>query len=139
MIVSVVLDALIHAMYAFYESPATAVVISSVAGLIRGFVWMPILDLLARAVPRGHEAVGSALEWTPANVAVAISDLAGSWLYQSFGLSFRSLAWLNGGSTLLILLVMPLLPESLTAIREGNAGAQSSAGRREPLEPAAAP
>ena len=139
MIVSVVLDALIHAMYAFYESPATAVIISSVAGLIRGFVWMPILDLLARAVPRGHEAVGSALEWTPANVAVAISDLAGSWLYQSFGLSFRSLAWLNGGSTLLILLIMPLLPESLMAIREGNAGAQSSAGRGEPLEPAAAP
>jgi hypothetical protein len=49
------------------------------------------------------------------------------------------LAWLNGGSTLLILLFLPLLPESVMAIREGNAGAQSSAGRREPLEPAAAP
>ena len=65
MIVSVVLDALIHAMYAFYESPASAVVISSAAGLIRGFVWMPILDLLARSVPRGHEAVGSALSGPP--------------------------------------------------------------------------
>ena len=70
---------------------------------------------------------------------MAISDLAGSWLYQAFGLSFRALAWLNGGSTLLILLVMPLLPQSVIAIREGNAGAQSSAGRREPLDPTAAP
>jgi predicted MFS family arabinose efflux permease len=120
--VSVVLDAAFHLMYVFYNSPLTAVVISSAAGLIRGFVWMPVLDLLVRSVPRGHEAVGAALEWTPANVAVAVSDLGGSWLYQQFGLSFRSLAWLNGSSTLLILLVLPFIPQSAMTLREGEEG-----------------
>jgi hypothetical protein len=90
------------------------------AGLIRGFVWMPIIDILIRAVPRGHEAAGAALEWSPANFSVAFSDIVGSWLYQRFGMTFQSLAWLNGGSTMLILLLVPLLPESVMAIREGS-------------------
>jgi len=117
---AVALDAIFHAMFVFYSSPASAIAIESVAGLMRGFVWMPILDLLVRAVPRGHEAAGAALEWSPANVGVAVSDLAGSWLYQRYGMSFQSLAWLNGGSTLLILLIVPLLPDSVMTIREGS-------------------
>ncbi len=118
--VSVTLDAIFHGLYVFYGSPASAVVIEAAAGLMRGFVWMPVLDLLVRAVPKGHEAVGAALEWTPANFAVAISDLSGSWLYQHLGLSFTRLAWLNGASTLLILLIVPLLPESVMTMREGR-------------------
>jgi Na+/melibiose symporter-like transporter len=133
--VSVILDAIFHGLYVFYGSPTSAVIIESAAGLMRGFVWMPVLDLLVRAVPKGHEAVGAALEWTPANVAVAISDLSGSWLYQHFGLSFTRLAWLNGGSTLLILLVLPLLPESVMKIREGRSTAAASV--KEPFGAAA--
>ena len=123
MIVSVVLDALFHAMYAFYDSPATAVVISSAAGLMRGFVWMPILDLLVRSVPRGHEAVGAALEWTPGERGGGDIRPGGLLALPGLRVELSHLAWLNGGSTLLILLVMPLLPESVMTIREGNAGA----------------
>jgi hypothetical protein len=126
--VSVVLDAIFHGMYAFYNSPASALVIGSAAGLMRGFVWMPVLDLLVRSVPKGHEAVGAALEWSPANVAVAMSDLTGSWLYQHVGLSFQSLAWLNGGSTLLILFIVPFLPESVMTMREGSSRVRPTFG-----------
>jgi predicted MFS family arabinose efflux permease len=119
--VAVVLDAAAQTMFVFYNSAGSALVIEATAGLMRGFVWMPILDLLVRAVPKGNEAVGAALEWSPANVAVAVSDLAGSWLYQQYGLSFRSLAWLNGGTTLLILFVVPLIPAQVMAAREGDA------------------
>jgi len=120
MTVGVISDAIGQGLYIFYASPNSALVVEAVAGLMRGFVWMPILDLLIRAVPAGDEAAGAALEWTPANIAVAISDLSGSWLYQKYGLSFKNLAWLNSGATLLILLLVPLIPSSATAIREGQ-------------------
>lgn len=116
--VAVVLDAVVHAKYAFYNSPASALAISSGAGLARGFVWMPVLDLLVRTVPKGHEAVGAALEWSPENVAVALSYLAGSWLYQHAGFSFPSLAWLDGGSTF----VDPVCRAAPAGIRDGDAG-----------------
>jgi predicted MFS family arabinose efflux permease len=121
MALGVILDAAAQGLYVFYASPTSAVVIEAAAGLMRGFVWMPILDLLVRAVPKGNEAAGAALEWAPANVAVAVSDLAGSWLYQQYGLSFKNLAWLNSGTTLMILFIVPLIPASLIAIREGQA------------------
>jgi predicted MFS family arabinose efflux permease len=121
MALGVILDAAAQGLYVFYASPTSAVVIEATAGLMRGFVWMPILDLLVRAVPKGNEAAGAALEWAPANVAVAVSDLAGSWLYQQYGLSFKNLAWLNSGTTLMILFIVPLIPASLIAIREGQA------------------
>lgn len=117
---AVILDAAAQGLYVLYNSPASALAIEAVAGLMRGFVWMPILDLLVRAVPKGNEAVGAGLEWTPANIAVAVSDLAGSWLYQQYGMTFKSLAWLNVGTTLLILLIVPLIPASVTAVREGK-------------------
>jgi Na+/melibiose symporter-like transporter len=124
---AVVLDAFAQGLYVFYASPESALLIEALAGLMRGFVWMPILDLLVRAVPRGNEAVGAALEWTPANVAVAISDLTGAWLYEQYGMSFKNLAWLNMGTTLLILFIVPLIPASVMAIREGHL-AESPAG-----------
>jgi Na+/melibiose symporter-like transporter len=120
LILGVILDATAQGLYVFYASPASAIVIEALAGLMRGFVWMPILDLLVRAVPKGNEAAGSALEWAPANAAVVISDLTGSWLYQHYGMSFKSLAWLNSGSTLMILFIIPLVPASVMAIREGH-------------------
>jgi hypothetical protein len=120
MIVGVILDAAGQGVYVFYFSPHSAIVIEALSGLMRGFVWMPILDLLVRAVPKGNEAAGAALEWAPANLATSVSDLTGSWLFQHYGLTFRNLAWLNSCSTLLILFLVPLIPASVMAIREGH-------------------
>jgi hypothetical protein len=120
MALAVILDAAAQGLYVLYASPTSAIIIESLAGLMRGFVWMPILDLLIRVVPKGNEAAGAALEWTPANVAVAVSDLTGSWLYQRYGMTFKSLAWLNSGTTLMILFFIPLIPASVMAIREGR-------------------
>jgi len=120
MALGVILDATAQGLYVFYASPASALIIEALAGLMRGFVWMPILDLLVRAVPTGDEAAGAALEWVPANIAVSVSDLVGSWLYQQYGMSFKNLAWLNSGTTLMILFIVPLIPASVMAIREGQ-------------------
>jgi hypothetical protein len=127
MILGVILDATGQGAYVFYASPTSAIVIEALAGLMRGFVWLPILDLLVRAVPKGNEAAGAALEWAPANLATTVSDLTGSWLFQRYGLTFKNLAWLNSGSTLLILFLVPLIPASVMAVREGHVPESSAA------------
>ena len=35
------------------------------------------------------------------NIASALSDIAGSWLYDHYHLTFMNLVWLNAGTTAL--------------------------------------
>jgi Na+/melibiose symporter-like transporter len=113
------LDALAESFYVFYESENSAIIIEAIGGVVRGFAWLPILDLLVRAIPRGSEGMGAALEFSAANVSLAASDLLGSYLYETLGFSFSNLVWLNVGTTLLILLCIPWLPAGIMGRREG--------------------
>ena len=51
---------------------------------------------------------------------IAISDPLGSYLYGDVHLRLEQLVWINAGSTLAVLLFLPLLPVALMAGREGD-------------------
>jgi len=107
-------------VYLKYDSQQVAVIVAVLSGLFLALSTLPLLDLAARATPRGSEALGYALMASVMNLAILVSNLAGSWLYSGIGLTFRSLVWVNSGTTLLVLFAIPFLPRALTEMREGE-------------------
>ena len=100
-------------LYLYYESRNAAIIISAVNGLGGTLGVIPIYDLAARATPRGCEGLGFALMMSLRNVAGNAADWIGSWLMQSLHWSFPELVFINAGTTLLVLLALPLLPAGL--------------------------
>lgn len=104
--------------YLFYRSGTAAAIIESENGLIATFAELALMDLAARATPRGSEGLGFALMMSVRNGGQALSDIFGSWLIDQHHVSFFHLVWLNAGTTALILLVIPLLPKILIEARD---------------------
>jgi Na+/melibiose symporter-like transporter len=118
--VSVVVSALGTLGYLFYRSATSAALVESENGLIAAFVTLALMDLAARATPRGSEALGFALMMSVLNVAQSLSDVFGSWLMDQHHVSFTKLVWLNAGTTVLVLFVIPLLPNKLIECRDST-------------------
>lgn len=123
-VIGITVSALFTLLYLFYTSHAKALAIVAVSGLVGTFGVIPLYDLAARATPKGCEALGFALMMSLRNLAVSGADLIGSWLIQTHQWQFSSLVWINTGTTLLVLLAVPLLPRHLldrsdTDAREG--------------------
>ena len=104
--------------YLFYHSGTAAAIIESENGLIATFAELSLMDLAARATPRGSEGLGFALMMSVRNGGQALSDIFGSWLIDQHHVSFFHLVWLNAGTTALILLVIPFLPKILIEARD---------------------
>jgi predicted MFS family arabinose efflux permease len=116
----IALNAASTLLYLVYRSPTSALAISAVGGALTVLGWLPLLDLAARATPKGSESLGYSLILSVQNIAFfAVSDVVGSWLYGSLHWSFSSLVWVNGLSTAAVLLFVPFLPRALVAAREG--------------------
>jgi hypothetical protein len=82
---------------------------------------LPLYDLAARAAPRGTETFAFALMMSVRTLSLfALSDPLGSLLYGRFHLGFERLVVVNAGSTLAVLLFVPLLPRVLLDRREGG-------------------
>jgi Na+/melibiose symporter-like transporter len=105
-------------LYLFYRSGTAAAIIESQNGLIATFAELSLMDLAARATPRGSEGLGFALMMSVRNGGAALSDIFGSWLIDQHHVSFFHLVWLNAGTTALILLVLPLLPKILIEAKD---------------------
>jgi hypothetical protein len=91
---------------------------------------LPLFDLAARATPRGSESFGYALLMSVYNIAVfAISNPIGSWLYElpsaGWHHNLTRLIWLNTGTSLIALVLVPFLPQVLLTHREGQASSAS--------------
>ena len=99
--------------YLFYRSGTAAAIIESVNGFVSMIAVVALMDLAARATPRGSEGLGFALMMSVTNGAQALSDIFGSWLMDQHHVSFFNLVWLNAGTTALVLLVIPFLPSVL--------------------------
>ncbi len=99
--------------YLFYHSGKAASIIESENGLIGTFAELALMDLAARATPRGSEGLGFALMMSVRNGSQALSDIFGSWLIDQHHVSFFHLVWLNAGTTALVLIVIPFLPKIL--------------------------
>jgi predicted MFS family arabinose efflux permease len=114
--------------YLRYRTRSSALVIEAVVGLVSTLAELPLMDLAARATPRGSEGLGFALMMSVRNGALALSDVIGSRLADRYHWSFSSLVWLNAGTTALCLLAVPLLPGAITDRRDGDAAPAEAKG-----------
>ena len=98
-----------------YHSRGSAQVIQAASGGLGIFVSVALMDLAARAAPRGGEAMAYSLLMSAFNLGLAASDILGSWLYGSCHLSLWTLIWISVGTTALTLPAIYLLPKSVLA------------------------
>jgi MFS family permease len=98
--------------YLFYSSWIPAVLIECQNGFFFGLAEIAILDLAARATPKGCEGLGYSLMLSIRNVALFGADVVGSYL-ADHKWSFASLVYLNAGTTAAVLILLPLLPAAL--------------------------
>jgi Na+/melibiose symporter-like transporter len=120
----ILLNAISSVIYLWYRSAQSAMVIDTANGFLAILGILPLFDLAARATPEGSESFGYALLMSVYNVAVfAISNPVGSWLYEHPSAAWHHnldrLIWLNAGTSLIALILIPLLPSVLLAHREG--------------------
>lgn len=121
LLAGIVVNAGLAALYLGYRSLGAAFVIDTTVGLLGSIATLPLFDLAARAAPRGAESFAFALMMTVRTVSLfAFSDPLGSLLYGRFHLGFERLVLVNAGSTLAVLLFVPLLPRALLDPREGG-------------------
>ncbi|HKW92708.1 MAG TPA: MFS transporter [Methylomirabilota bacterium] len=123
LVVGIVCSAISTLFYLFYRSMTAALFIEGGAGLFATLAEVPLMDLAARATPRGSESLGFAIMMSVRNGALALSDIVGSMLIDQYRVSFFSLVWLNAGTTAVVLLVIPFLPHVLVNRRDGEAAA----------------
>ena len=112
--------------YHFYTSHFNAAVVEGIAGFFGALAELSLLDLAARATPRGSEGLGYALMLSIHNAATSGGDVLGSHLFEKYHLTFLNLIWLNVGTTGLVLLLIPFLPRTLMRSRDGDSAPPES-------------
>jgi predicted MFS family arabinose efflux permease len=110
---SITLTAALSLLYLGYNDRNSAMLIEAVYCFVLSLAQLPLYDLAARATPKGSEAVGYSVIISVWNWGLFFSDLLGSGLYEKFHMSFKSLVWVNAGTTLLVLIAVPFLPKLL--------------------------
>lgn len=111
--VGIVADALASAGFLFYRDAPTATALALAGGFGTTLAFIPMMDIAARATPRLIACGGFALMMSVRSLTVHGSDVLGSWLHDSLHLTFAQLVWVNSGTTLLALLVLPTLAASV--------------------------
>lgn len=108
--------------YLHYHTHADAWVVESVYGLAVGLGSVVTFDMAARAAPAGSEALAYALLMSAANIGIQLSDVFGSYMNTRWHIAFTHLVPINAVTTLLTLLLIPLLPPALLDGRDGDGG-----------------
>jgi hypothetical protein len=99
-------------LYLFYSNWTRAIFIESQNGFFFSLAELALLDLAARATPRGCEGLGYSLMLSVRNVALFGADIVGSHLADNKW-PFSTLVYLNSGTTAIVLLLLPFLPAAL--------------------------
>ena len=99
--------------YLFYASKTAAVVIEAQAGLFVTLAELALMDLAARATPRGSEGLGFALMMSIRNGALALADMTGAWLIEQGWMSFSAVVVLNAGVVALAVVAIAGVPAAL--------------------------
>jgi len=100
---SVFLGAITSLSYLYY-TPITAVIYDVVYSLIRMFIFLMVMDFMARSSINGLEATSFALLCSFSNLAIPASSLSGAFLLPRLGLK-----WLIILSALTSFLCLPLI------------------------------
>jgi predicted MFS family arabinose efflux permease len=115
----VALNAITTLLYLGYTG-TTAPIVHIVTGFMIVMAELALMDLAVRSTPRGCEALGFALMMSVRNFSLALSDVLGSQMMDSFHVSFNNLIIINALTTLLVLGFLPLLPRAIVNPREGE-------------------
>ena len=105
--------------YLFYSTWTRALLIESQSGLFGGLAELAILDLAARATPKGCEGLGYSLMLSIRNVALFGADVVGSYL-ADHKWPFANLVYLNAGTTAIVLILLPLFPAALMRSKDAS-------------------
>jgi MFS family permease len=117
LVIAITLSASGTLFYLFYSSWNRAMFIESQTGLFGGLAEVALVDLAARATPKGCEGLGYSLILAFRNVALFGADVVGSYLVDHKW-TFSNLVLLNAGTTAIVLLLVPFLPAALKGSKD---------------------
>ncbi|HEY3780795.1 MAG TPA: MFS transporter [Fimbriimonadaceae bacterium] len=103
--------------YLYYGNYTLARIIESQNGFFGTLAEVALMDLAARATPKGCEGLGYSLILSMRNVALFGADILGSHLSDSKW-PFAWLVFLNAGTTLFVLVFLPFLPRKIMQSRD---------------------
>ncbi len=107
-------------LYLDYHSHPAAITIEAANAFLSVAVSIALMDLAARATPRGSEALCYSLLMSAFNLGSAVSNVLGSWLYEKQHVPLPALIWISAVTSALPLLAMPLIPRALLAMPDGE-------------------
>ena len=113
--VSIVASALGSLLYLGYHSHRAAIGIEAANSFLSVAIEIALMDLAARATPRGSEALCYSLLMSALNLGGSASNVFGSWLYDKQHVPLPDLIWINAVTSALPLLALRLIPPALTA------------------------
>ena len=91
----IVLSAAGSLLYLGYHTHRAALGIDAVNAFLSAGVGIALLDLAARATPRGSEALCYSLLMSAFNLGVSLANVSGSWLYEKQHVPLPDLIWIN--------------------------------------------
>ena len=104
--------------------------IESQNGFFFGLAEVALIDLAARATPKGCEGLGYSLILSIRNVSLFGADVVGSFL-ADHQWPFTHLVFLNAGTTAIVLILVPFLPSALMQSKDAaltKSGANRDSG-----------
>lgn len=116
----IVFSAVGSLLFLGYHSHRAALGIEAANAFLSAGVAVALLDLAARATPRGSEALCYSLLMSAANLGVSLANVSGSWLYEKQHVPLPDLIWINAVTSALPLLALPLIPRALMAHPDGK-------------------
>ena len=121
LVVGILGSALGSLLYLGYHSHGAAMGIEGANAFLSVAVQIALLDLAARATPRGSEALCYSLLMSALNLGGSVSNVFGSYLYEKQHVPLPDLIWINAITSALPLLALPLIPRALMAKPDGAA------------------
>jgi predicted MFS family arabinose efflux permease len=111
-LLAIALAAMGTLLYLYYTSWKRAMLIESQNGFFFGLAEVALIDLAARATPKGCEGLGYSLILSIRNMSLFGADVVGSYL-ADHRWPFSQLVFLNAGTTAIVLILVPFLPSAL--------------------------
>jgi predicted MFS family arabinose efflux permease len=106
--------------YFFYNSMPAAFCIEALNGLVITLIQAPLFDLAARSTPKGSEALGYGLIMAVWSNVQQFAPWFGAALNQNFDVTLGGLIWINVVVAMALVVLVPLMPRSIMARREGE-------------------
>ena len=104
--------------YLLYNGKTAAIFCEAQNGFFFSLAELAILDLAARATPKGCEGLGYSLILSFRNVALFGADVVGSKLSDDLKWPFANLVFLNSGTTAIVLILLPFLPAAIMRTKD---------------------